>query len=51
MKFKRWCVVFKHDKSPVDECVFVHKIKAQQKMGNMPNKLKLEVVAVEVNTL
>jgi hypothetical protein len=29
MTFKRWCVVFKHDKSPVDECLFTHKAKAE----------------------
>jgi hypothetical protein len=48
MTFKRWCVVFKHDKSPVDECLFTHKAKAELKMNAMPNKLKLEVISMEL---
>lgn len=48
MKFKRWCVVFKHDKSPLDECLFIHKSKAELKMNEMPNKTKLEVISMEL---
>lgn len=48
MKFNRWCIVFKHDKSPVDECLFTHKLKADKKMNEMNNKLKLEVISVEL---
>ena len=42
MIFTRWLVVFKHDKAPVDECLYVHKAKAQAKLDAMPNKNKLE---------
>ena len=44
MTYKRWCIVFKHDKSPLDECLFTHKAKAEKKLSEMPNKAKLEVV-------
>jgi hypothetical protein len=48
MKFNRWCVVFKHDKSPLDECLFIHKAKAEKKMNEMDNKNKLEVISMEL---
>ena len=48
MKFNRWCVVFKHDKSHLDECLFIHKAKDEKKMNEMNNKNKLEVIAMEL---
>ena len=48
MKFKRWCIVFKHDKSPLDECLFTHKAKAEKKLSEMPNKDKLEALVMEL---
>lgn len=49
MKFKRWCIVFKHDKSPLDECLFIHKAKAETKLNELPNKAKLEVVIMQLS--
>ena len=43
MIFTRWLVVFQHDKAPVDECLYVHKAKAQAKLESMLNKNKLEI--------
>lgn len=43
MIFTRWLIVFQHDKAPVDECLYVHKAKAQAKLNAMPNKNKLEI--------
>lgn len=48
MNFKRWCIVFKHDKSPLDECLFTHKSHAVKKLDLMPNKLKLEIIMMEL---
>jgi len=41
--FKRWFVVYKHDGSPVDWAVFVHKAKAELFRQMQPNPDKLEV--------
>lgn len=43
MIFTRWLIVFKHDKAPLDECLYVHKDKAQNKLDAMTNKNKLEI--------
>jgi hypothetical protein len=43
MIFTRWLIVFKHDKAPVDECLYVHKNNAQSKLDAMTNKNKLEI--------
>ena len=48
MKFNRWCVVYKHDKAPLDECLFIHKAKAEKTMNEMDNKNKLEVICMEL---
>ena len=41
--FKRWVIVYKHDKSPVDGGVFVHKAAAELFRAAQHNALKLEV--------
>jgi hypothetical protein len=41
--FKRWVIVYKHDKSPVDGGVFIHKPAAEKFLAAQHNKLKLEV--------
>jgi len=43
MMFTRWLIVFKHDKAPVDECLYVHKAKALSKLDTLSNKNKLEI--------
>ena len=48
MIFKRWAVRYKHDKSPLDGCAFVHKAAATDAMNSMPNKGKLEVVQIAI---
>ena len=47
MIFTRWLIVFKHDKAPVDECLYVHKAKALSKLDTLPNKNKLEIHLVD----
>jgi len=41
--FKRWIVVYKHDGSPVDFALFVHKSKAELFRQIQSNADKLEV--------
>ena len=43
MIFKRWTVVYKHDQSPVEECLYVHKAHAIKKHEPMKNKDKCEI--------
>ncbi len=47
MTYKRWFIVFKHDQSPLDECIFTHRAKAQAKLDTLSNKNKLNVVQLE----
>lgn len=41
--FKRWFVVYKHDNSPVDGGVFVHKAAAEKFLAKQTNSTKLTV--------
>jgi hypothetical protein len=43
MIFSRWTIVYKHDKQPVEECLFVHKAHAIKKHESMSNKDKCEL--------
>ena len=43
MIFKRWTVVYKHDQSPVEECLYVHKAHAIKKHNSLKNKDKCEI--------
>jgi len=47
MSYKRWFIVFKHDHSPLDECIFTHKVKALDKLDTLLNKNKLTVAQLE----
>ena len=47
MTYKRWFIVFKHDHSPLDECIFTHKAKSLDKLDTLPNKNKLTVAQLE----
>jgi len=47
MTYKRWFIVFRHDHSPLDECIFTHKVKAQAKLDTLSNKNKLDVAQLE----
>jgi hypothetical protein len=44
--FTRWAIVFKHDKSPLDECLYIHKAKAESKLHLINNKNKFEIQQV-----
>ena len=41
--FKRWIVVYKHDGSPVDGGIFVHRQAAEKFLAKQSNASKLEV--------
>lgn len=41
--FKRWFVVYKHDGSPVDGAVFIHRAAAEKFRAAQANATKLEV--------
>lgn len=45
---KRWCVVYSHDGSPMDGCLYVHKSKAEKRLkgADKADKFKVEQVAV-----
>lgn len=45
---KRWCVVYAHDGSPIDGCLYVHKDKAEKRLkgADSTEKFKVERVAV-----
>ena len=45
---KRWCVVYAHDGSPMDGCLYVHKDKAEKRLKGTDSveKFKVERVAV-----
>jgi hypothetical protein len=47
MTYKRWFIVFRHDHSPLDECIFTHKAKALDKLDTLSNKNKLTVAQLE----
>jgi hypothetical protein len=47
MSYKRWFIVFRHDHSPLDECIFTHKAKALDKLDTLTNKNKLTVAQLE----
>tara|TARA_R110002020_G_scaffold166393_1_gene354367 strand:+ start:1150 stop:1308 length:159 start_codon:yes stop_codon:yes gene_type:complete len=49
MTFKRWVVVYLHDKSPVDGSIFVHKNKAWDFLKDMKNPHKYTVIKMELN--
>jgi len=46
--FRRWAVVHKHDSSPVDGLVFIHKLKAQDNLKLMPSPEKHKVIQVMI---
>jgi len=48
--FARWAVIHRHDGSPVDGLVFIHKPKAEQmrKQLNRPDKYRVVPVNLEV---
>lgn len=48
MIFKRWVVRYKHDKSPVDGHLFVHKSAADDALTSIKNKDKLEVCQIAI---
>jgi hypothetical protein len=41
--FKRWFVVYKHDNSPIDGAVFIHKDAALKFLSKQPNAVKLTI--------
>jgi hypothetical protein len=41
--YKRWLVVYKHDGSPVDGAIFVHRSAAEKYCNAQANASKLEV--------
>lgn len=45
---KRWCVVYEHDGSPMDGCLYVHKDKAEKRIkgADKPGKFRVERVAI-----
>ena len=51
LKFVRWLVLFKHDNSPVDGGVFIHKHAAEQflKSHKRPSKLIVKRAQMEVS--
>jgi hypothetical protein len=48
MIFSRWTVVYKHDQSPIEECLYVHKAHAIKKHEQMSNKDKCEVKKISL---
>ena len=49
--FKRWVVVYKHDHSPVDGGLFIHKAAAELFKASQHNALKLMVVQFSLSEL
>lgn len=45
---KRWCVVYAHDGSPMDGCLYVHKDKAEKRLkgADSSEKFRVERVAI-----
>lgn len=45
---KRWCVVYVHDGSPMDGCLYVHKDKAEKRLkgADSAEKFRVERVAI-----
>lgn len=45
---KRWCVVYAHDGSPMDGCLYIHKDKAEKRLkgADGTEKFKVERVAI-----
>ena len=50
MIFSRWTVVYKHDQSPIEECLYVHKAHAIKKHDLMNNKDKRKVYGTRNTT-
>jgi hypothetical protein len=48
MIYTRWVVAYKHDSSPVDECLYVHKSKAENKRLSLKNKDKLKINEIAI---
>lgn len=48
MTFNRYAICFQHDNSPLDKCLFIHKIHAEKEMAKMQNAKKLKVNKVEL---
>lgn len=46
MVFTRWSVVYKHDKQPIDGCVYVHKAKASKRLKGLVNPDYYELTEV-----
>lgn len=49
--FKRWIVVYKHDGSPVDGGIFVHKAAAEKFLGKQANASKLSVKQLNLSEI
>lgn len=47
----RWAVVYKHDQTPIDGCLYVHRSKANKRMYGLANPSKFEVIEVAVMPL
>lgn len=45
---KRWAVLHKHDKSPIEGSIYIHKSKAMQRMAGLarPEKHCVEMVCI-----
>jgi hypothetical protein len=39
----RWSVLYKHDKTPIEGCLYIHKAKAEKRMLGMKNPENFEV--------
>ena len=48
MIFNRWTVVYKHDQSPVEECLYIHKAHALKKHQSMKNLDKCEIKKISL---
>lgn len=46
MIFTRWSVVYKHDKQPIDGCVYTHKAKAKKRLKGLINPENYELTQV-----
>jgi len=49
--YKRWLVVYKHDKSPVDGAIFVHKAAAEKYRAAQSNADKLVVAQFNLSEI
>lgn len=50
MIFTRWSVVYKHDKQPIDGCVYIHKGKAKKRLNGLASPENYELTEVCVTT-